>query len=82
MLRLYLANLCISPSARLPCLSLENRAGGYAKSFFVSVVYEEIAFNVPKSYARATVDELPEFGRKLVNAAADAFIQEVRPEGK
>jgi hypothetical protein len=44
--------------------------------------YEEIAFNVPKTYARATVDELPEFGKKLVNAAANAFIQEVRPEGK
>jgi hypothetical protein len=44
--------------------------------------YEEIAFDVPKPYARATVDDLPEFGRRLVDAAADAFIQEVRPEGR
>jgi hypothetical protein len=40
--------------------------------------YEEISFDVPKPYAKATVAALPEFDRKLVDAAADAFLQAVR----
>jgi hypothetical protein len=44
--------------------------------------YEEITFDVPRSYAKATVDGLPEFSRTLVDAAAEAFVQEVQPKRK
>jgi len=71
-----------------PCVPIPGSNGSAANQVGMTFsscpnpFYEEIAFDVPKPYARATVEDLPEFGRRLVDAAAAAFIQEVRPEGK
>jgi hypothetical protein len=37
--------------------------------------YEEIAFSVARPYAEATVENLPAVQRKIVNDAAEAFLQ-------
>jgi hypothetical protein len=37
--------------------------------------YDEIAFSVPKSYARETINGLPEFYQSLVEAAAQEFVR-------
>jgi hypothetical protein len=37
--------------------------------------YEEIAFSVPRPYAEATVENLPDVQRKIVDDVADAFLK-------
>lgn len=36
--------------------------------------YEDIVFSVPKSYAQATIDDLPVMQRELIEKAVDAFV--------
>lgn len=40
--------------------------------------YEDIVFSVPKTYAQATVDNLPKAQQELVKKAVDAFVMGAR----